>query len=148
MNCEVALLEREPVHGFRHQQGQHFLAVNVPALLRLVQVGARVLTPIYKQVLFARVPVNVDEQEDLPALERLLDHFLHREDFCRILIGGVLPLPIQVEPHQIAAIVPDDDTIGVQHGNHLEDESITQYFGVLFVADDELEEAFNDKTRT
>ena len=53
LDCEVALLEAEPVHLFLHQQREHFLLVSHAALLGLWERDGWVLAAINEQILLA-----------------------------------------------------------------------------------------------
>ena len=41
-------------------------------------------------------------------------------------LGGVLPATVEVHAQDVAAVVALDDTVGVQHGDQLEDEAFAE----------------------
>ena len=81
---------------------------------------------------------------DLAALERLPDHLLDGVGLREQFGGWVLVLAVQIVAGQAAAIVTNDDAIGVQHGYDLKDISGAQYFGGRRIAHEELQQAFDD----
>ena len=55
------------------------------------------LASVDKQILAPRMPMNINEQMDIPTLQRLSDHLLHRIDFWTLFDARILPLSIQVQ---------------------------------------------------
>ena len=99
-----------------HLHGEDFLFV---ALLRLGLIVSE-----HEDVAANAVAVHVAEEEDVAALQRALHHQL------RVVVDRVElarradPLAVEVLAHERAAVVADNDAIGVQHGHDFEDEGV------------------------
>ena len=73
--------------------------------------------------------------------DELLDAGHLRE--ADILIVDV-PLPIEVVSHDVAAVVAEDDSVGVDHRDDLEDEVLAQELGLLGLASQKVHHSFAD----
>ena len=69
--------------------------------------------------------MDVHEEVDIAALERLSHHFLHADDLRRRLLSRIRPLTVQVETSETAAIVSDNDAVWVEHWHDLKDECVS-----------------------
>mmetsp|Transcript_18273 Transcript_18273/g.31255 ORF Transcript_18273/g.31255 Transcript_18273/m.31255 type:complete len:430 (+) Transcript_18273:217-1506(+) len=131
LNHEGAVLEAEVLVVLRKHEGEY-------ALFEAVD-GARLGVAEHEDVAADGVAVEVAEEEDLARLLRLLHHQLG------VVVDGVEfgagadPLPVQVLPHQRAAVVADDDPVGVEHGDYFDYEGVAQAVGLLVVADQEVD---------
>lgn len=55
------------------------------------------------------------------------------------MLRRVLPLPIQIEPTDVRTIVAMDDSIRVHHGNYLKDEILSQFFSLIGIGKQKLQ---------
>ena len=103
------------------------------------------LASIHKQVLVSRVAVDVDVQVYVSAFEGLPYHFLHRRYLRSGFDARVDVLSVQVEPCQTTAVVPDYDSVRVEHRDDFENKNIPQLLGLFLVAEQKLYYAFHDE---
>lgn len=100
LNSKRASLETEVIHLPSLEDWEHLLLMSQKAFLvvdmKRLAVGACLLAAIHEHVLGAGMAVNVDEQVDVAALERLTHHLLHTDYLGRRLLNRVHPLPIQI----------------------------------------------------
>ena len=57
------------------------------------------------------------------------------------------PLPIEIHKIEVAAIVSNDDSIGVEHRYNLKDEVLSEYFGDVGVAEQIFDDVLDDVGR-
>lgn len=82
--------------------------------------------PEDEEIFLPRMPVDIDEEVNLAALESLLDHVLHAVDLRRDAHVWVQPLPVEVISTKAASIIADDHTIRVEHRDNLENVLFAQ----------------------
>jgi len=64
------------------------------------------------------------EEDELAVLAQSLHHLLGVPHRRRQPLRRVLPHAVEVQPGERAAVVADDDAVGVEHGDDLEDEVV------------------------
>ena len=89
--------------------------------------------------------MNVDEQVNISTLKCLPNHFLHTDYLWGRLLHWVHPLAVEVETCETAAVVPDDDSIRVQHRHNLEYECVTEDARFSFIAQHHIYDSFHDE---
>ena len=104
---------------FQHV-GKDALAMPRIALLRV---------SIHKNVLLARVPVQIKEARYVPLLLEAPYQPLQRLQYWLHVLRWLDPAPVQVITVEVAACVPVDDAIDVDHRDDLEDVVVTEELG-------------------
>lgn len=69
--------------------------------------------------------VEVTEEKDVSTFESFLHHQLGVIEDWVLLAAGPNPLAIEIQPYNTAPIVPDNDSIRVQHGDNFEYECVS-----------------------
>jgi hypothetical protein len=101
--------------------------------------GFGLVVAVHKDIHADGVAVEVAEEEDFSGLQGLLHHELGVVvDGVETSTGGS-PLPIEVLPHQGAAVVAYDDSIGVQHWDDLYYIRVTQELSLRVLTHQELD---------
>mmetsp|Transcript_13579 Transcript_13579/g.23113 ORF Transcript_13579/g.23113 Transcript_13579/m.23113 type:complete len:396 (-) Transcript_13579:1175-2362(-) len=136
LDLEVAEVEVEEVGVLLEEQGEYALLEAVCALVRAA---------VHEEVLAARVAVDVAVEEDVAALQRLPHHHLGRAVLGAHLHAGRDPLSVQVQAAQRGAVVADQYAVGVQHGDDLEHEVVSQVARDLVVRHQELQHPVDDE---
>ena len=82
MNLKVAVVVTEPINIFLHNKGQHFLLVQLGCsalwTFTIFCTGnSIVLTAVQKQITLSRMTMDVNEEMNLTAFKRFLNHFFH-----------------------------------------------------------------------
>eukprot|EP00356_Strombidium_inclinatum_P013872 CAMPEP_0170497566 /NCGR_PEP_ID=MMETSP0208-20121228/25058_1 /TAXON_ID=197538 /ORGANISM="Strombidium inclinatum, Strain S3" /LENGTH=90 /DNA_ID=CAMNT_0010774421 /DNA_START=2323 /DNA_END=2595 /DNA_ORIENTATION=+ len=89
--------------------------------------------------------MDVHEQFNLAALQRLSNHVLHAEDLRRVPETGAHPLSIQVVATEAASVVANNDAVRVQHRNNFEDELVSKDQGLELVTHEEFDCTFHNE---
>ena len=87
--------------------------------------------------------MHITVEENITRLKRAFHH-----QFCVVVDGVELgraahPLPVQIDSHQRAPVIADNDSIRVLHGNNLEDKSVAQKLGLLRITNQKLDHAIH-----
>jgi hypothetical protein len=83
-------------------------------------------TTVHENVLLPAMAVKVNAEDNLTVFTEFAYHCLCMEDCGMQLALGVNPLSVKIMPGQVAAIVPVNDSIGIQHRHNLEHKVISQ----------------------
>ena len=138
LDVEAAVVEVEEVSVLMEQQWEDPLLKSVSPLIT---------APIHKQVLAARVTMNVAVEQDVPALQGFSHHHFGGAVFWALLHAWSNPLSVQIKAAERAPIISDDDTVWIQHRNNLEDKVVSQILGHFLITNQELEDALDDIAR-
>lgn len=111
----------------------------------LQSVGPLVGASVHEQVLAPRVAVDVAVEEDVTTLQRLPHHHLGGAVLWELLHAGRDPLSVEVHAAQGSSVVSDDDAVGVEHRDDLEDEVVSEVLCHLIVRYKELKDALDDE---
>ena len=87
--------------------------------------------------------MQVGEKDNFAIFHEASDHVLCVVNGWVQLSAWGIPVAIQVYTCQGATVVPDDDPVGVQHGNDFEDEVVPQYLGVQRGASEVVDHTFH-----
>ena len=90
----------------------------------------RNVAPVHEDVLPTTVPVEVSEDEKLALLHEAVDHLLRVVNGRMEHLRWCFPASIQIAAGQRAPVISVDDTVRVQHGDHLEDEVLSENLGL------------------
>mmetsp|Transcript_42437 Transcript_42437/g.57969 ORF Transcript_42437/g.57969 Transcript_42437/m.57969 type:complete len:358 (+) Transcript_42437:94-1167(+) len=130
--AHVLLPDRIPAEQLR--EDPHRAAVPRVRLVLLV------VTPVHEHVHLPAVPVQVAVHNHIPHAFLGPDEVLRVEDGRVESPGWLLPLPVQVHPAQVAPVVSEEDAVGVQHRDDLEDEQAPQQGGFSALTRQEVED--------
>lgn len=108
-------------------------------------VWTGLLTTVHEEIFGSRVPVDVHEEMNVSALQRLLYHFFHAHDLRRRLLHWVHPLTIEVEAGEAASVVAHDDAIRVEHRNNFENEGVSEDARFSLVAQHHFNDTFHNE---
>ena len=136
MDEKAAVLEGKGVEvGFHNGRVDLFL-------LRCVLVAA-----VHEAVFLPRVTMEVAVEHEVPLLLHTLDELLGVVDGWVELLVGVDPLSVEIDQIEVAAIVADDDSIGVEHGHDLKDEILPEDLGDVGVAEQVVDDVLDNIRR-
>lgn len=90
--------------------------------------------------------MDITVEEDVARLKRLPHHHFGRAILRALLHRGRNPLAVQIKATQRGPIVANKASVRVQHRDDFKDEIISQVLGVIVIAHQELQDAFNDET--
>ena len=90
-------------------------------------------TAIHENVTFAAMSMHVTEKDYLILSMVGGDQLFSEVDGRVEQAGRIWPSTVEVATDHIAAIVPNDHAIRIQHWHNLEDESVPQKLGLSIV---------------
>lgn len=89
-------------------------------------VGLSLVVAEHKNVTPCGMTMKITEKEYVTAFQGSFHHeFEVIIDWVELARGSDI-LSIQILPHKRATIVTNDDTVWIEHGNHLEDKGASQ----------------------
>lgn len=88
--------------------------------------------------------MDVTKDNDL-ILTELLEQVLRVVDGRMQELGWLVPPSVEVDPQNIASVVPSYNSVRVQHRDNLEDELLSEELGLFSLGQDEIDETLNHK---
>lgn len=82
------------------------------------------MTAVSEYIFFSRMPMQI--QKHLDSAFVFEDHFFETHDFGGSCARWVFPLSIHIEAINVAARVPDNDPIRIDHGDYFNNEIVKQ----------------------
>lgn len=89
--------------------------------------------------------VDVHEQVYLSTFKCLFNHFFEIVNLRGNCLGWVQPLPVQIVPTEAAAVVANNDSIGVEHGYDLKHIFVPEGDCLLLIAHEKVDDALHNK---
>lgn len=111
-------------------------------MLTLGRVLAR--TAIDEDIFLPVVPMDIAAEPQLPLLLYLLDQHLGEIDCRMSFLRRLDPLSIQIRTRQITPIVPNNNSINIEHRHNLKHKVISQILSRRMVAQQELNNVLNN----
>ena len=105
------------------------------------------LAAVREDVALTRVAVQVAEEEQLIGAREALHQPLEREDGRHVLLVRVRPLAVEVDADSRAAVVAEDDAVGVEHRDDLEQQAAAQRARARRVGGDRVEQPVHHPAR-
>lgn len=131
---ETTVFEGERFEKFAHEKWE---------LLSILGV-AIVMTTIDESISLHRVAMKVTKQDHFSNFLDTKDQFFEVENLWVVHFGGVFPFTIEVITRNVRPVVAVNDSIRVQHRDNLEDEVLPQFFRLVIVRYQKLDNAVAD----
>lgn len=96
----------------------------------LVDRGLSSDASVHENVPLSRVAVHIAVKDDLVLSVALLDQLLGVVNRWMKHFRRVRPPPIQIDANQVAAVISNDHSIRVQHGDYFKYECVTEELGI------------------